>query len=317
MMARSAVIMRKSLDDFANPLYLAAFFVVYVGVGAFLAIGVTQAAPDDLATMPLHIQEQELAAAFSQLAFLWGVGIPMMVLVSVLAANGIAKESQTGTLRILLSKPIRRWEVIGGKFAAIFLFAVLTMLAGILLSAVLVFHFLGADLAAVSPMALSGGIWALVPGILAYALFVGFVTGAVGTAIAVVTGSRMGTVLATLLIPVVFFAFIPVRLLAGATIYLDYRLYFVDLNYHFGNPYVFLLEALGVEFSPTTQSALGTATGVYDTTGTGVDPLVGGMDPSVPLAGHVPPIVSLLGLLVGAGALLAVAVVYFERADIQ
>lgn len=73
--------------------------------------------------------------------------------------------------------------------------------------------------------------------------------------------------------------------------YAEYSLYLDDLNYHFGNAFVCIQGLTGVEFSPATEASLATLTGVYDATGAGIDPLVGGMASSVPLAGYGSPLV--------------------------
>lgn len=312
MSARSVPVFRKSLREFSNPVWLGVFLLVYAGVCVLVGIGVTQGMPEELGSLPLHVQEQELLAAFGQLAFVWAVGIPMMVLTAVLAASSIATEAERGTLQILLSKPIRRWEVLLGKFAAIFLFSLLAMLAGLSFAATVVYAFSGAAAAAIG-----GSILHLAAGNVAYALFVAVVVASVGTFVAVVTGSRLRTALATLVVPVLFFAFIFIRIIPTSGMYEDYYLYLLDVSYHFGNAFVFVHEATGTEFSPAAQSVIATTTGVYDTTGTGVDPLVGGMVSTVPLTGYVPPIASVVVLLGGSLALLGVGIYHFQRTDVD
>jgi ABC-type transport system involved in multi-copper enzyme maturation permease subunit len=310
---RSLVIVRKSMRDFSRPLWLAGFFVLYLPVTYLLSLGLAGTAAgdvEDLSTLPLHVQEEALLQAYAGVSFVWAVGIPMMVLTAVLAASAIATETERGTIEILLSKPIQRWEVLLGKFVAIVLFTLLAMVSGLLVAAAMVFYHSGASAAAIA-----GGIGTAVVGNVAYALLVALVVGAIGTAAAVASGSRLRTALVALLVPALFFAFIFVRAVGG-DLYEDYLLYLLDVNYHFGNAFVFVHEAVGTGFSPPTQLFLEPVTGVYDGAGAGVDPLVGGMPPSVPLAGYVPPVAS-LGLLCGLAVALLVAGVYrFQRIDI-
>lgn len=312
MSVRSLPVFRKTLRDFSTPIWLGVFVLVYAGICALLAIGVTQGLPEDVGTAPLHVQEQGLIEAFAQASFVWAVGLPMMILTGVLAASAIATEAERGTLQILLSKPIRRWEVLLGKFAAILLFTVLAMLAGVSIAATAVFVFSGATAAAVA-----GSIGHLLAGTVAYAVFVAFVVASLGTFVAVLSGSRLTTALATLVVPALFFAFIFVRIIPTGGLYREYYLYVPDVGYHFGNAFVLVHEAAGTEFTPAAKATLSTTTGVYDVTATGIDPLVGGMAASVPLAGFVSPAASLVGLLGGSLALLGAAVVRFERADLD
>lgn len=309
--SKTWVVLRKTLIDMANPKLLALFLVAYGALTAFIALALTSGAPDDLALAPLRVQETVLTEGFTQMTFVWAAGIPMMALVGVQASRAVATEAERGTLRILLSKPIRRREVLLGKFAAVVLIGAFVMVAGLLLGAVGIFYFAGANAAAIG-----GSIIPLLPGNLIYVLYVSVIVGAIGTFLAVVTRRRMWTALGTLLIPALFFGFVFVRMVAG-TLYERYMLYIVDVSYHFGNAFVFVHEMAGNDFSPTTQSSLDSFTGVYDTTGTGIDPLVGGMSSSIPLAGFVPPAVSFGVLLVLSLGLLGVAVYRFERSDIQ
>ena len=311
MSVRGATIARKTVRDFASPVLLAAFFVPFVGLTYVIGVIAVEPLPDDVATLPLQAQEQWLIEAVSQVSFAWGAGVPVMVLVTVLAATGIATEYERGTLRILLSKPIRRRDVLLGKFAAIFLLTFLVMVAGLLLSASAVFYLSGA-----SPGAIAGSIGHLLPGNLVYALVVSFVVASAGTFLAVTTGNRIRTVLGVLLIPALFFGFMVLRFAPTGDVYEGFRLYLVDVNYHFGNAFVFVHDAVGTEFNPATQSSLATTTGVFDATESGVDPLVGGIAGSVPLVGHVPPVGSVGLLLVGSVGLLVGSVLYFERTDI-
>lgn len=309
--SRAWVVMRKTLADMANTKLLGLFLVAYVAITAFISLAVTSGVPEDLAMAPLRIQEDVLAEGFIEVAFIWATGIPMMALVGVQASRAVATEAEKGTLRILLSKPIQRREVLVGKFGAVVLFGALAMVMGLLVAAAAVYYFAGASAAAIG-----GGIFPVLPGHLVYAVYVAVVVGAVGTVLAVITRRRMWTALGALVIPALFFAFVFVRSVAG-TFYEDYWLYFVDVSYHFGNAFVFVHGILGTEFTPTTQTSLNTFTGVYDTAGTGMDPLVGGMSSSLPLAGYVPPAVSFVVLLGLAVVLVGVAIYRFDVADIQ
>ena len=312
MNTRQLVFIRKSMTDFSAPITLSTFLVGYGLILFFVATGMTNSAPDDLATLTLYTQEQWLIGVFGQLSFVWAVGLPVMAFVTVLSARGIAAESENGTLEILLSKPVARRQVLLGKFLAIYIFTFLTMVASLLLTAAVVFSLSGA-----SPAAIGGSIFHLLPGNLVYALFVSFFLAAFGTVAAVATGTRLRTALAILVLPALFFAFLFLRLLPFEGLYEDYYLYLIDPSYHLGNAFVFLHELTGSEFTPETKASLDAVTGVYDSAGITIDPLVGGMSTGVPLAGYVPPLVSTIGVIGLSIGLLAIAIVRFQRMDVQ
>lgn len=308
---RLVLFTRKTLRDCASPKLLLAFLVPYFGLAILLSVLFGEMVPDDIGSAPLFTQEQALVELYTQLSFVWLVAFPM-VFIAVLSAVVVAGESERGTFRILLSKPVRRWEVLAGKFVGVTVFGFLSMLAGLLVGATALSVTTG-----VSPMALSGGVLTLLPGTLLYALFVATVVAAIGTLLGVLTGSRLKTMLLTLLFPVLFFAFISVKQLQIGDFYGRYFLYVPDVNYHLGNVYLLVQEAVGPGLNPETQTALATVSGVYDTSGTWHDPLLEGIVGTVPLAGHVSPVVSTV-LLVGVTVVvLAGAFVQFNRMDIS
>lgn len=313
MSRRWLVIARKKFRDFASLKLLVAFYVPYLAIAWLFGRGVGTGAPDNMGSLPLPAQEQFLTETLAQLGVAWAVGIPLMVLVGVLLANGLAGEQQRGTLRILLSKPIARRDVLLGTYVAAIAFATLVAITGLL--------FLGSVLywsAGASPAALGASIFALLPGLIVYAFVVIVFVASIATGFAVLSGSRLRTALGSLVVPALFFGFIFLRTIGGDQgAYRDFFLYVFDVNYHLGNVFVFLQGLVGVTFAPPTQAGLGLATGVYDDSAWGADPLVGGMDASVPLTGLLPQIVSVVVVIAVIVGLLALATRRFERMDIS
>lgn len=310
-MSRILLFVRKTVRDCGRPKLLLGFLVPYLGLATLLAIGFASGVPDDFGSARLFTQEQVLVELYNQFAFVWLITFPM-VFVAVLTATLVAGEAEKGTLVLLLSKPIERWEPLVGKFLGIVLYGTLTMVAGLFVGGTLLYWQTGA-----SSAALSGSILSILPGAIVYACFVAIFVAAVGMMVAVYTQSQLKTALLTAIVPVLFFAFIFVRLLPVATVYEDYYLYLVDVNYHFGNAYVAIQGALGADFNPATQQSFDTVSGVYDTASAWQDPLLGGMPNAVPLAGYLAPVLSLALLAVIAVALLAGALFRFERMDIS
>lgn len=311
MSRRMLLFTRKTLRDCSSPKLLVAFLLPYLGLIVLLSSGITSLAPDNLGSLALFTQEQVLIELYSQIAFVLLTGFPM-IFIGVLAAIVIAGESESGTFELLLSKPVSRWEPLVGKYLGIVLFGFLTMAAGLLVGATAIYSFSGA-----SPQAISGGIGVLLPGALVYALVLSAFLTAVGTLFAVLTGSRLKTALVTAVIPVLFFAFIFVRLLPVGDTYEQFFLYVIDVNYHLGNLFVMIQETIGPGFNSETAGSFSTISGVYDITEAWTDPILGGIVGSVPLAGYVPPVVSSVLVLVLSVAVLAVAVYQFERMDIS
>lgn len=308
---RVLLFVRKTVRDCSSPKLLLAFLIPYYGLTALLGGGLTSTGPDGLSSAPLFTQEQVLIELYSQMTFIWLAAAPM-VFIAVLSAIIVAGEAETGTYQLLLSKPVRRWEVLLGKFLGITLFGFLTTVSGLFVGAIVVYSGAGA-----SPAAISGSIGRLLPGNVVYALVLSTFVAAAGTFAAVLTRSRLKTALVTCLLPVLFFAFIFVRLLPAGGVYEDYFLYLLDLNYHFGNLYVGVQSAVGTSFNPATQQSFAIVSGVYDIGATWQDPVLEGIVGPVPLAGYVPVAVSVALIGVLAVGLFAGALLRFERMDIH
>lgn len=310
---RIQTVIKKAIEDFTSPTFLLPFLSAIFLVALLLTFGFSNGLPSGLSSLPLAIQERKLTSAFARLSFLWYAGIPIMILIAIISANQIANEEESGSLRILLSKPVRRWEVLLGKFLSIMLFSFIMVLTGLFFGSVIFFHISGA-----SASALGGSIISLMPTNIIYALFLSFFISSIATGISVFTGNRLKTAMAVVTICVLlFFGFIIIRMGAESMgVYQDYGLYSADINYNLGNSYIFIHNSLGGEFTPTTQSSLDSIMGTFDTSGADVDPLIGGMPTSLPEKGYVPPAISFVAIsLISAGTLLATTL-HFERKDI-
>ena len=298
-------IYRKTLGDLSVPKAILTYLLVFASVLWFLLLGFTNnEIPDAVADLPLAEQELELLTAYVPLAWLWGVGIGLLVAGSLFVALTLATEADRGTLDLLLSKPVRRWEVLLAMFLANLTFLFGVGVASLLIVAAFLYRMGG-----FSAAALGGGVFAVLPATLLYTLVVCTLVTAVGMAASVATRNRLQTAALTTVVPALFFVLFVARLVPGA-IYEDYSLYLVDVSYHLGNIYVLLLEAVGDSMPIELQAAIGFWAGVYEL------PAEGPPDGPLELVGYVDPAVSLsLCLLVTAG-LFGVALVQFQRLDV-
>jgi ABC-2 type transport system permease protein len=304
---RIPVIVKKTVGDLLEPKWIGAYLVGYTAVAWFfaLAFGNNEFA-ENVSELPLAQQELQLLGSYVTVSWIWGVGIPILVLGAVFGANSLAKEAETGTLRMLLSKPIRRWEVLVGMFVGNVVALLLVGIASMLLLAVALYQQSGTAAAA-----LGGGVFATLPENILLLGFVSVLVSAVGMAVSVVTESRLQTVLGGLSLSVSFFTLWLVRLI-NRSFYEEYRLYLVDMSYHLGNVYALIQANVGEELPTEAKVVFGTLSGLYEFEGAGAN----GSPESVELVGHVDPIVSLAGLSILAVGSLAIAIYQFERLDI-
>jgi ABC-2 type transport system permease protein len=304
---RVTVIVKKTVGDLLEPKWIGAYLVGYAAVAWFFALALTNnEIAENVSELPLAQQEAQLLASYVTVSWIWGVGIPILVLGAVFGANSLAKEAETGTLRMLLSKPIRRWEVLVGVFVGNVLSLFLVGVASMLLLAVALYQQSGTAAAA-----LNGGVFAILPENVLLLGFVSVLVSALGVAVSVVTQSRLQTVLGGLSLSVSFFTLWLVRLI-NRPLYEEYRLYLLDMSYHLGNVYALVHATVGESLSTEVKLVFGNLSGLYDLEGAGSN----GPPESVELVGYVDPIVSLAGLSVLAVGLLAVAIYRFEQLDI-
>ena len=298
-------IYRKTLCDLSEPKSLVTYLVTFTVVLFFLSIGFTNDMPAEVATLPLTEQGVELLAVYASLSYFWGVGLGLLTAGSLFVALTLATEAERGTLDLVLSKPVQRWRVLLAVLLAnvTFLFAV--GVAGLLLSAVVIY-----EMAGFSAAALGGGVFDVLPAMLLYTLAICVLVAAVGTASSVVTRNRLQTAALTAIIPVLFFAMFVARAFPGS-IYEDYSLYLIDVSYHLGNVYVLLLNTISGPLPADVQVRVGFWTGVYE-----LPAEQESLPESLELIGYVDPGVSLVLYLSVVVGLLALAGVRFQRLDI-
>jgi len=302
---RTLTVFGKTLGDLSNPRVLAAYFVVYLGVLFLLSIGMgNNVIPDGAGIVSLADQEAFLRGGFLAMTHLWAMGIGLLLLGAVAGANTLAKEAEEGTLRIVLSKRVRRLEVIVGMFLGTVVFLTLAAVANVLLAGAGLYWF-----ADVSAAALDGGVFGVMAGNVVFAVFVSTVVAAVGLALSVFTRSRLQTALGVLVLPALFFAPMVARLISPE-FYEDYYLYVPDVSYHLGNAFLVIHEAVHGELPVEAGVTYTLFSGVYDYR-PGDEP-----PEALELAGYLDPAASLgLLALVAVGALVASAV-QFQRLDV-
>jgi ABC-2 type transport system permease protein len=295
-------IFRKTVGDLANPKVLAAYLVVFGSVGTFLGFGFGSNVEE---VTTLAAQETALLGAFLPLSYFWSAGIPLLALGAVFGAVTLAGEAERGSLRILLSKPVRRWEVLVGTVLALTLYTTLVAVASVLYGGVALFYY-----ADVGAEAIGVGVFEALPGMVLYALFVSAFLSAFVVALAVFTTDRLRTALVGLLPAVSFLGLWITRLMVPGS-YEEYSLYLVDPGYHLGHVFLLAHRAAGTSLPTQVKAQLGFWTGIYELPGEEE-----AMPETLELVGHVEPVVSLAALSLLAVGLFAAAVVRFQRMDL-
>ncbi|MFC1999582.1 ABC transporter permease subunit [Chloroflexota bacterium] len=232
--------------------------------------------------MSLDMQTHYIIDNLTVLSFMWIAGLFLAITVAATAAGFIAKEDTDGTLLLMVSKPINRFEIVLGKFLALVANAMILQIIILLLSALIFWIVLPMD-----PETF-GSVLGLLPWLLLYSLLVTIAFGGISTALSTLMRSRVKiTLVVMILIMLVFFVGIIPRV-AFRTTYEDYHLYYGDLSYHLGNTYTMLIDqAESGQMMPQNQPFMTIFAGTYKGMEESFDPDIGAMPPSLELTNYV------------------------------
>ena len=267
-------------------------------------------------TMALPMQTGFLAGYFLVISFLWLTGFYLAyLLIGTSGLELIDGERQKGTLLLMVSKPISRFQFLLGKFLALVVTSLL-LEAIVLLGSILVFVLvLGIDPDTAS------ALWGLMPWMFLFSVLATLLFASLSIALSTLVSSNLiRTVVFMAVLLIVFVAGIVVRFGWPGT-YEDYHLYYVDGGYNLGNAYVMMLDQAETgRMTPQSQAWLGLTTGAYKAgaqevlltmfmgSAASFDPDIGAMPPSLEKSGYLSPAVSVaLCLAIAAGAFTAAA----------
>ncbi|HUW91292.1 MAG TPA: ABC transporter permease [Candidatus Nanopelagicaceae bacterium] len=244
-------------------------------------------------------------------AFFWTLGLVYTIIIGTSGAPLIAEEVKSGTMLLLVSKPISRIKIFIGKYIAVYLW-------GMILSFFSIFM-----IGWIGVFAKSGNIdhfFSLIPFLTAlyiYSLFILFLFTSITMAFSsIFKKARTASMLIILIVLLSYIAFLLIRTLTGP-FYATYQLYHFDLGYHLGNVFILFVETLNaVPPSASWQLWFATITGVYSTVTT-IDP-----DQNINLGGlektnYYLPVVSLLLWILIAALLLVFGIWSLRKREIS
>ena len=99
----------------------------------------------NLSTMSLGNQTQTVVMFYVIIVFFWVAGIPLVLLTSVTCGDFITKEENDGTLLLLASKPVRRYEIVLGKYFAFLINILIIEAIAIILTPLIMYWLLPVD----------------------------------------------------------------------------------------------------------------------------------------------------------------------------
>ena len=248
------IITARALRDMFTLRRIVTYLIILSIVPAVAAMLV----PANISSFTTDMQIVKLTDYMFTLSFVWIAGIPLIFMAAGTVSSMSASEISSGTILQLVTKPLRRWDVVIGKFLAFFiLFAFVEVLAFIL-STYLLIYFSGCHLSIFWPML------SFLPPLLIYSFIVAVFFGSIALVLStVIRKNALTIVIMAFLVMIFYIGFLFFRLL-GARYYQDYYLYYLDVGYILGNVFIMLLEGFSVNLSPNFQLIFGFTAGTYD-----------------------------------------------------
>ncbi len=278
---------------------------------AAIILPVISAYATDVDSYPLDIQAIMLKDVLFFTVYFWVGGIVLAFFAAWIVSDFIAGEDSRGTLLSLITRPIRRWEVILGKFLAYLLFVAVMEIIAIFITIYVLVTVSGAHLSV---------MWDLIPYIpilLLFTLFVAVVFGTIPLVLSTVSKKRvLVMIISAALVIVIYLAFYIIR--SGfSEFYVDNHLYYFDPGYHMGNIFISFTEAAGIDLTPTFQEQMGLFAGTHDLGVSLDEPDQGFQLASIPLTNYYSQVTSwLIWTLIPAG-LTVLSVFKLKKKEVQ
>ena len=304
---RTAIIIKKTFQDIDS---LKKTIIMLIVISIFPLIFILLPTTVDFGLISPNHAATIIGFALIFPAFFWTLGLVYTIIIGTAGAPLIAEEVKSGTMLLLVSKPISRIKIFIGKYIAVYLY-------GMLLSffSIFVIGWIGVFVK-------SGNIdhfISLIPFLTAlfiYSLFILFLFTSITMAFSsIFKKARSASMLIIFISILSYIAFLLIRTLTGP-FYVTFQLYHFDLGYHLGNIFILFIETLNaVPPSISWQMWFASITGVYSL-GSSVDP-----DQNINLGGlektnFYLPVFSLLIWILIAALLLVFGIWSLKRREI-
>ena len=224
------VIIKRTLQETLKPLT-----IIFVAVASFIGGSMLRfddeivRAPAFTAFLNERLMEQHL------IMFFLINGLVLMALAASFSSGLIASEEHEGTLRILVTKPHSRIQILAAKIIGMWIGIMLLMIFGIFLT-------IGVEMI-LSNMDgnIMKGLLTYVPGYILYGIIVTLFFSSLGTLLSCVAKRKVLALIPLMVIMIVVLG-IPIvaRMISGSG-----SMGIFDMNYHFGSMYLWCLERCG------------------------------------------------------------------------
>lgn len=269
------VILNDTFWDLYSPKKFLASIIIMLILPIFLLIAPLGQSVD-FKTISIKLAATILSVNMIYYLYFWTLGIALISIIGASGASLISEEIHSGTMLILISKPVKRTEIFLGKYLGLFLYSTVLSFTAIFIDGWLnvlrysqnIDHFIG-----ILPFLGSAFL---------YSLLVNFLFVSITLALSsIFKKPRNGAIIVIFLAVFSFFGMMILKQFLGE-LYEDFQIYHFDLGYHLANVYVYFIELMNaIPPSEAWQYNFAYQTGVFKTTST-IDPdqeiYTGGLD---------------------------------------
>ncbi|MFX1532839.1 MAG: ABC transporter permease [Promethearchaeota archaeon] len=290
------VLFSKTMSDLFS---VKKFIIVLALMSVFpLLLALGSIAGTNFGALPIYSASMKLNFSVLTNFYLWTLGLILALIVGGNSAGLIADEVDRGTMLILVSKPIGRFQIFLGKYLAVFSFGALLSFLSIFITAWMLVLLTSGNLVHFI------GMLPFLMIVFSYSLFIEAIFLTISMALSsIMSRGRKVVIIIMFLVIMTYFGFLIIRTLFYQY-YEVFSLYYFDIGYHLANVFVFIIDITNVlPSSSLWQQEFDLATGVFK--GTSIDSSQGIELGGLELVGYVPPIISLL-LWSGLTALLLI-----------
>jgi ABC-type transport system involved in multi-copper enzyme maturation permease subunit len=320
---KAIIIMNKTVNELMSFKRLITMLVIGLAPAILFGAGIWRESFRSGA-LSLEMQIWTMVGYFLLISFVWIVGAFIAYVIFIGGLDSISKEEESGTLLLIVSKPISRFQFILGKFLGLLVTTLLFEII-ILLGSLFIFWLtLRLDPDTVS--ALLGIIfW-----IFLYSIIVVIFFDALTIAMSTLFKNQVLKITLSIVLVGFIFTFGLLLRAQWPSTYEKYHLSYIDPGYHLGNIYVSAVEqAESGRMTPQIQAYMGIINGTYSTGTEGTllvmftgasrsfDPDIGAMPPSLERTNYINPIFSMLICLVISAAALGAAKIAIERKEVS
>lgn len=190
--------------------------------------------------------------------YFWTLGIAYISIIGASGASLISEEVHSGSILILISRPIKRIEIFLGKYLGLFVYSTILSFTSIFITGWMnilrysqnIDHFL-----AILPFLGSTFLYSLLVNFLFVSITLAFSS--------IFKKSRNAAILTIFIAVFSFLGLMFIKLFIG-DLYADFQIFHLDIGYHLANVYVYFIELLNaIPPAQVWQANFAATTGVF------------------------------------------------------